>query len=692
MLSQNDHHVTVFINDKKVKSIQIEKKAEARIIRFNPDFGNATSFLGDVTALSYAFAEVVKMMIEKEGSPDVIESQDYNGIGYFLLQSKACLASWCKDIPVVITMHSPSFLYLEFNQVSLYKRPNFWIGEMERFCIQAADLLISPSQYLIDELKKRFVINNTEHVLVNPYKFNISEKEETIAILNNELTFYGKLSPQKGTFKILEQFKSLWDKGFSEPFTMIGGQDIVFHPAGKTMGTIVKKKYKDYIKSGLLKLKKEISPAERESFLSGATVFIVPSIVDNLPYVVLELMSLGKVVIVSRQGGQVEIVSDGIDGFVFDYEEPGSFEKIVKKVLSLPQDKRNEIGKLAVEKIRTQYGYDKVYSQKIKLLDELRNTYKLSHQFPFIRVRKEIHLNSFIKTNDLLSVVIPFFNLGKYIEQTVASILNSTYPNIEILIINDGSTDPVSIQKLELYRNHKKIKVIDKSNGGLAATRNAGAEMAAGTFLAFLDADDMVSATYYEKAIRILKQYENVHFVGAWTQYFGDSKAVWPTFNPEPPLILTHNTINSSALVYKKNIFLTSGKNDMDFKIGLEDYESVVHMKSEGFNGVAIPEILFNYRVRKNSMIKGVDKRIRADYYNKIASKHKEFFLNFNNQVSEMNLELIPLSFDNATLDDFPFQHSPVLNKLLRKVVQILKANPYLKKVGLVIKRMLKKQ
>ena len=696
MLSEKGHQVTVFVNDKSAKSVIISKEKEARVIRFNPYNITTANFLGDTTFLSYAFAIITKKIIEEEGKPDFIECQDYNGIGYFLLQFKACLFEWCSNIPIVVTMHSPSFLYLEYNEVPIYERPNFWIGEMERFCIQAADLVISPSQYLIDELKKRFIINESNlHVVVNPYKFTstTTSKEVLPAILNNTLTFYGKLSPQKGTFKILELFKSLWDEGFKESFTMIGGQDIVFHPQGETMGTIVKKKYQSYIEKGILIFKKEIDPSKKESFFHDATIFIVPSIVDNLPYVVLELMSLGKIVIVSKQGGQAEIVTDEHDGFIFNYEDSQSFKNILKKVLNLTSEQRVKIGKLAVRKVEQMYAYDKVYTQKIKLLKSLQNNYEITRCFPFIRViTNESTKNHFTETNSLLSVIIPYYNLGKYINETVESVLNSTYKNIEIIIMNDGSTDLESISKLQEYKNHKRIKIIHKENSGLADTRNAGAELAEGTFLAFLDADDMVVPTYYEKAIKILRHYKNVHFVGAWTQYFEGSKAIWPTFNPEPPLILTHNTINSSSLVYKRNSFLASGKNDKKFKIGLEDYESVIHMKADGLNGVAIPEILFKYRVRKNSMIKGVNKKIRADYYDMIQVKHKDFFSHFRREIAVLVKYYPPLSIDNDTLDNLPFQQIPILNKLVHKFVAVLKTNPKLKKSALAVKRMFWKQ
>ncbi|HSH66827.1 MAG TPA: glycosyltransferase, partial [Bacteroidia bacterium] len=587
---------------------------------------------------------------------------------------------------------SPSFLYLEYNEAPVYKKNNFWVGEMEKFCMQAADLIISPSNYLLSELKKRFVFNSENiHVVPNPYRVDqLPDFPSSEIIKNNELTFYGKLSPQKGSFKILELFKKRWDKGAKETFTMIGGQEIVFHPLKRTMGDILKERYSPYLSTGLLKLKNKIDPKDKATILAEKTIFIVPSIVDNLPYVVLELMSLGKILIVSKQGGQAETVQDGHCGFVFDYNKQHDFEQTLDKVLALSLEKRSELIKNAIKRIHDEYAFERIYTLKMELLKNIRSQHLSSSYFPFIRQsRPELPVTLKSKqVGNLLSVVIPYYNLGQYLDEAVSSVLNSTYKNVELIIINDGSTDEASIQKLNQYKGCENIRVLDKSNTGLADSRNVGATMAKGPFLAFLDADDSVDSNYYERAIAILKNYENVHFVGAWTQYMGNSNAIWPTFNPEPPLICVHNTINSSSLVYKTDAFLTGGRNDRSFKIGLEDYESVIALKASGYNGVAIPEILFKYRVRSNSMIKSVDGEIRKIYHQSIAEKHAALFSEFEEVISKLIKENgPPLSYDNSTLDELPFQNVPVIGRIIRKLIRIIKGKPKLKKMVLKLKK-----
>ena len=91
-------------------------------------------------------------------------------------------------------------------------------------------------------------------------------------------------------------------------------------------------------------------------------------------------------------------------------------------------------------------------------------------------------------SNFLVSVVIPLYNCEKYILQSVQSILDQTYKRIELIIIDDGSTD----SSLKIVKNikDKRVRIITKQNGGLAQARNSGISEARGELIGFLDADD----------------------------------------------------------------------------------------------------------------------------------------------------------------------------------------------------------
>lgn len=692
MLEQQGHAVTVFVNDPTVGSTTISTDQTIRIIRFNPSFTNSSSHLGHVTNISYEFAHIVKEFIEQEGKPDIIESQEYLGIAYYLLQFKYLGYEWCKDVPVLITMHSPSFLYMEYNHVSEFRYPNYWICEMERFCLQAADHVISPSQFMIDELGKRFKLNHSNiSVVPNPYKFQ--EQQSTIDG-GNEIIFFGKLTVQKGILQLLYYFKQLWDEGFQRPLILIGGQDIVYHPEGLTMGAIIRKKYKSYLNAGLLKLEDRIEPSAIEKRLQKAEVVIVPSNNDNLPYVTAEMMSLGKIVLVSEQGGHREVVENGISGFIFDHEKAGSFQKQLITILGLDKESKLGISSRAKKRISEYFSYQKVYENKKQVIDCVVLQKSSKKEFPYIRLKQNIsRIGVSSKGNKKLSVVVPFYNMGRYLDETILSIKKSSCEVHEIIIVNDGSTEEESIQKLNTYRSAIGVIVIDTVNGGVGAARNTGIKAASGEYIAVLDADDIVEPDYYSTATRILSAYENVHFVGCWTRYFEGSNKIWPAFSPEPPLILYHNLINSSALIFKKDSIIAAGSYDTKMTFtGLEDYASVVAMLASGYGGAVIPEPLFRYRVRNNSMIRNVSRDKKNLLVQYISHKFSFFYNKYGYElVNFFNTNGSGIQYDNPSLDHHLSDKIPFLGKHSQKLIKLIKRNKQTKKIAYKLYRLLKK-
>ncbi|NLP46840.1 MAG: glycosyltransferase family 2 protein [Epulopiscium sp.] len=104
----------------------------------------------------------------------------------------------------------------------------------------------------------------------------------------------------------------------------------------------------------------------------------------------------------------------------------------------------------------------------------------------------------------LISVVIPVYKVEEYLNRCVTSVLNQTYSNIEVILVNDGSPDNCGKMCDEFAEKDKRVTVIHKENGGLSSARNAGIEIAKGEYLSFLDSDDWVEVTFIEKALKLL--------------------------------------------------------------------------------------------------------------------------------------------------------------------------------------------
>lgn len=106
--------------------------------------------------------------------------------------------------------------------------------------------------------------------------------------------------------------------------------------------------------------------------------------------------------------------------------------------------------------------------------------------------------------NELISVIIPVYQVEKYLVRCLESVVNQTYKNLEIILVDDGSTDASGEICDEYAEKDDRIKVIHKENGGLSSARNAGLDIAQGEYIAFVDSDDWVTTDYVEYLYEIL--------------------------------------------------------------------------------------------------------------------------------------------------------------------------------------------
>lgn len=107
---------------------------------------------------------------------------------------------------------------------------------------------------------------------------------------------------------------------------------------------------------------------------------------------------------------------------------------------------------------------------------------------------------------ELISVIIPVYNVEKYIRFCLDSVINQTYKNLEIIIVDDGTKDSSGEIAEEYARKDSRIKVVHKENGGLSDARNVGLDIATGKYIAFLDSDDVISLDFYEYLYGLIKE------------------------------------------------------------------------------------------------------------------------------------------------------------------------------------------
>ncbi len=113
-----------------------------------------------------------------------------------------------------------------------------------------------------------------------------------------------------------------------------------------------------------------------------------------------------------------------------------------------------------------------------------------------------------METNEVVSIIIPIYNVEAYLRQCLETVIHQTYPHLEIILVNDGSPDQSEEICKDFFRKDARIRYVRQENGGLSAARNTGIELATGDYLTFIDPDDWVTEDYVEVLYRQLKKYD----------------------------------------------------------------------------------------------------------------------------------------------------------------------------------------
>jgi glycosyltransferase involved in cell wall biosynthesis len=223
----------------------------------------------------------------------------------------------------------------------------------------------------------------------------------------------------------------------------------------------------------------------------------------------------------------------------------------------------------------------------------------------------------------MVSIIMPCYNLGQFIHEAIDSVINQTYTDWELIIVNDGSTDnswELICAYISQYKD-KKILIINQKNAHLSEARNVGIKHSCGQYVLPLDPDDIIESTYLEKTVNVLDNNLYIHVVGTWQQRFGEEHWSSP-LDPNWDNIFNKCSINYCSM-YRKYIWETIGGYDKNF-IYAEDWDFWMSCKEHNFNYACIPEPLFYYRIRKESKMQTEikDASILKQRYEMLSKKH----------------------------------------------------------------------
>lgn len=213
---------------------------------------------------------------------------------------------------------------------------------------------------------------------------------------------------------------------------------------------------------------------------------------------------------------------------------------------------------------------------------------------------------------DLISIVIPVYNVEKYLKKCIESVMKQTYKNLEIILVDDGSTDLCSNICDEYEKKDKRIKVIHKANGGLSDARNCGIDMAKGEYIGFVDSDDFIEEEMYERMYECIKKTNSdISICGKYIDYengksipaIKDKETIVNEMTSKEALIKLNSFYKFDMAtwdkLYKRELF-----KDIRFPYGkkCEDYYTTYKLFDKSKKIVYFSTPLYHYFQRENSI------------------------------------------------------------------------------------------
>jgi glycosyltransferase involved in cell wall biosynthesis len=226
-----------------------------------------------------------------------------------------------------------------------------------------------------------------------------------------------------------------------------------------------------------------------------------------------------------------------------------------------------------------------------------------------------------------ISVIVPCHDDGAYLDEALDSVFAQTLPDFEVVIADDGSTDPDTRARLgRIDRPRTRVLALPASRGP-AAARNAAIAAATGELLCALDADDRLAPECFARCVAELDRDPGLCFVSFWLRAFGAEDWEWRKERCDLAALLAECTVGTAALVRRAAVVAAGGYDEAPELIGNEDWDLWLRLVARGGRGVILPEVLFHYRRRPGSLSTATTQGERHLRFTRFfVDKHRELY------------------------------------------------------------------
>lgn len=226
-----------------------------------------------------------------------------------------------------------------------------------------------------------------------------------------------------------------------------------------------------------------------------------------------------------------------------------------------------------------------------------------------------------------VSIIVPCYNQGLYLDDALASVLAQTYINWECIIVNDGSDDNTEEVAGRWQQKDDRFKYYKTANSGVSHARNFGIRQSTGDYILPLDGDDKLSANFLSETVPVLTN-KDITLVYGYTETFGVVKRAWAPYKYNYHLLLHENVICCTALYRKEDYYKTTGYNE-NMRQGLEDWDFWLSLLNEKSKVVKLKHITLFYRRKKISRSTEITAQKNIELRRQIVRNHQHLYDKF---------------------------------------------------------------
>ncbi|BDD89130.1 hypothetical protein DPPLL_34950 [Desulfofustis limnaeus] len=544
--------------------------------------------------------DTLRHLVERS-SIDIIEFAEFGGEGFATIRAKRLFNDFA-DSKLVVKLHTPASLLFRINEDRRLHLDSFYDYYMEDYCVKHADMVTSPSRSLGSYYADRVGRNDIRQC---PYPMDLPHKGFDRVFTEKQIftvRLIGSVQVRKGIDTFIRAAVEVIRQEPRFTFEIWGadrGAALFGSSYTETCRRLIPEEFRDQIVFA-----GPVPYSEIPGLFLDSCFCVYPSRWENWANVCLEAMSYGCIVLASKEGGMSEMVEHGRSGFVIDPLDP---HDIASKILATYQDAAAlaELSRQASRRSR-------------EICDPERTAHKIESNYRAPSIRRE--WQGIEGRAPLVSVIIPYFNQPQYVQEAISSVRKSNYPNLEIVVVNDGSTGE---DARNVFQQLAEVVKIEKKNGGLSSARNSGIRAAKGDFILPLDADDLLEPTYLEKGVAALVNNPDLGYVSCHTQNFGEFNNAYIPIGYVPELMPYINTHGKCCNMYRRELFADETWYD-EVMTSYEDWDLLLTLHDKGVEGDVLPDELFNYRRHFDSMVYTTANRQRADLIQYMMIKHEK--------------------------------------------------------------------